>query len=119
MFAGLGSTFDFLEKLDGYIHVEVRKLYADAELPKFQKVTPAEANKMVMVYRSSRVFADLAAGLMAGCAAHFGEQITITREDSRPDRAPSCASRCRRLGEASVMGGASPRGSGGWTSLIS
>jgi hypothetical protein len=81
MFAGLNSTFQFLEKLDGFIHVEVRKLYVDAELPKFQKETPADPNEMIMVYRSSRAFAGLAEGLMAGCTAHFGEQISIRKED--------------------------------------
>lgn len=81
MFADLTSTFEFLDRLDGYIHVEVRKLYTDAEPPKFQKVTPAAANQMILIYRSSRAFADLAEGLMAGCATHFGEEIAVHRED--------------------------------------
>jgi len=33
-----------------------------------------------MVYRSSRPFADLAEGLILGCAEHFGERIAIARE---------------------------------------
>ena len=36
---------------------------------------------MAFVYRSKRSFADLAAGLIAGCIDHFEESIEVTRED--------------------------------------
>jgi hypothetical protein len=79
-FAGRTSTFELLEVLDNKIHVEVRKLYPDAELPVFDHdlSTPGA---MAFVYRSKRPFADLADGLIAGCIAHFGERIEVTRED--------------------------------------
>jgi hypothetical protein len=35
-FSGVTSAFDFLAGLNGIIHVEVRKLYPDAELPHFE-----------------------------------------------------------------------------------
>jgi hypothetical protein len=41
---------------------------------------------MVMVYRSSRHFADLAEGLLRGCARHFDEPIEIGREDLPAER---------------------------------
>jgi hypothetical protein len=81
MFAGLNSTFDFLAHVDGYIHVEVRKLYANAELPRFEISAPTTATTMTMTYRSVRALADVAEGLMNGCAAHFGEQIEVRRSD--------------------------------------
>jgi hypothetical protein len=81
MFAGLDSTFDFMNNLDGYIHVEVRKLYADAELPRFELAVPVTDQTTELIYRSGRAFADLAEGLIAGCATHFGEQIEVMRED--------------------------------------
>jgi Haem-NO-binding len=81
LFAGLHSTFEFMANLDGYIHVEVRKLYADAELPRFEITGGDAARSMELTYRSSRAFADLAEGLMVGCAAHFGEKLAIRRED--------------------------------------
>lgn len=79
-FQGVSCAFDFLENLNGMIHVEVRKLYADAELPRFE-VSERNGARMVMLYRSRRHFADLAEGLFRGCGRHFGEQIQIERED--------------------------------------
>lgn len=65
----------------GHIHVEVRKLYANAELPRFEISAPTTATTMTMTYRSVRALADVAEGLMNGCAAHFGEQIEVCRSD--------------------------------------
>jgi len=78
-FIGVGSAFEFLVNIETYIHAEVKKLYPDAELPSFECSAPAP-DRLDMVYRSSRPFADLAEGLILGCAEHFGEQITIRRE---------------------------------------
>ena len=79
-FEGVTSAFEFLSKIDGHIHVEVRKLYPDAELPQFQfrQLEPRQAE---MIYSSSRHFADLAHGLIAGCASHYRESIQIQRQD--------------------------------------
>jgi hypothetical protein len=79
-FAGVSSAFEFLQGLETVIHSEVRKLYPDAELPRFD-IAERSADRMVMVYRSSRHFADLAEGLLRGCGQHFGEQLQIARED--------------------------------------
>jgi len=74
------STFEFLQSIETYIHVEVRKLYPDAELPSFEYEYP-EPEQMIMLYHSNRPFSDLALGLIEGCIAYFGENITIERED--------------------------------------
>ncbi|MBD0383615.1 heme NO-binding domain-containing protein [Paenibacillus sedimenti] len=74
------SVFDFLQKVDSYIHVEVRKLYSEAELPRFDYSTPSPGT-LEMTYRSSRPFADLAEGLIQGCIRHYGESIDVKRED--------------------------------------
>jgi len=79
-FEDQSSAFDFLKNVEGYIHVEVRKLYPDAELPTFECEVPA-ADELVMTYRSPRRLSHLAEGLMLGCAEHFGEHIEIRRED--------------------------------------
>ncbi|KZX80750.1 hypothetical protein A3715_07745 [Oleiphilus sp. HI0009] len=84
MFANAESSFDFLEKIDGHVHVEVRKLYPDAELPQLG-TERIDDNTLVMKYRSNRPFAELAYGLMLGAINHFGEQINITREDPKTD----------------------------------
>lgn len=79
LFAGIADTRGFCRRLDGYIHVEVRKLYPDAELPRFL-VAEGDGGELRMTYRSTRPFADLAHGLFEGCGAHFGERLSVTRE---------------------------------------
>ncbi len=74
------GALDFLNNVDKYIHVEVRKLYPDAELPAFSYEAPAP-NVLVMTYRSSRPFADLAEGLIIGSIKYFDENITVERND--------------------------------------
>jgi hypothetical protein len=80
LFEGVESAYSLLEKVDGTIHVEVRKLYPDAELPRFECDT-SETGQLTMIYLSPRCFADLAAGLIEGCIEHFGETIDVQRED--------------------------------------
>lgn len=79
-FEDKASAFEFLADVDRYIHIEVKKLYPDAELPKFDIRTNGGA-RMEMTYRSPRCLADFAVGLIEGCAKHFGEAIEIRRED--------------------------------------
>lgn len=74
------SAFDLLRMLDGHVHVEVRKLYRDAELPSFEHRQLAE-NQMLFIYRSSRPLADFAEGLIEGCVQHFEEPMRIERVD--------------------------------------
>ncbi|GHB58781.1 guanylate cyclase [Psychrosphaera saromensis] len=69
-FAGIADPFEFLKNIDNYIHVEVKKLYPDAELPRFYHEQKS-ANELTMYYMSSRHFEDLAVGLISGCLAHF------------------------------------------------
>jgi hypothetical protein len=80
LFAGVTSAFSFLERIEDHIHVEVRKLYPDAELPTFTCDT-STPGRLIMLYRSSRPLADLAEGLIAGCIAHFGEPILMHRDE--------------------------------------
>lgn len=66
--------------IESYIHGELRKLYPDAEFPSFEcRVTGS--GRLEMVYRSRRGLADLAEGLILGCASHFGETVELQRED--------------------------------------
>ena len=65
--------------VETYIHDEVRKLYPDAELPRFD--CQHEQGEFVMIYRSSRPFADLAHGLVIAAVKHFGDDLAIHRED--------------------------------------
>lgn len=76
MFSGVTDTFDFLESIEDYIHVEVLKLYPAAELPTFN--TLRDGNSLQMLYQSERPFAEFAKGLIDGCINHFGQPITMT-----------------------------------------
>lgn len=80
MFDGIDNAFDFLAQVEDYIHVEVKKLYSNPELPTFEYEHPSK-NKMVMIYKSKRPFADLAEGLITACIEHFQENISLARED--------------------------------------
>ncbi|MBV9576243.1 MAG: heme NO-binding domain-containing protein [Gammaproteobacteria bacterium] len=73
------SAFDFLSSVDNYIHIEVKKLYKDAELPKFEYEKPSP-NILIMYYTSSRHFEDLAEGLIAGCIEQHHEKVSIKKE---------------------------------------
>lgn len=77
MLEGCSSSRDLLLKLDGVIHVEVAKLYPDAELPRFH-TTEMENGDLHMHYLSDRHLEDLAKGLLNGCFAHFGETVELT-----------------------------------------
>lgn len=79
-FEGVDGAFSFLDRIEEHVHVEVRKLYPDAELPTF-KTSRTDDNTMVMVYQSTRPFADLAKGLIEGCIAHYGEPVDVQMED--------------------------------------
>jgi len=54
-----GNFLDFLESIEGHIHVEVRKLYPDAELPTF-RVEQRTPTQLIMEYRSPRRLSVLA-----------------------------------------------------------
>ncbi len=77
---GVTHPLDFLESVEQYIHVEVRKLYPDAELPNF-KCKRVSANELEMIYTSARHFEDLCEGLVRGCLEEYGHKdAEITRE---------------------------------------
>ncbi len=80
LFAEKHSAIEFLPAVDGYIHGEVRKLYPDAELPRFD-CDVSDPNRLVMNYSSKRPLADFAKGLILGCITHFGEELDLDHQD--------------------------------------
>ncbi len=79
-FADKISSVDFLQSVDSYIHVEVRKLYPDAELPRFTYEAP-QTGVLHMTYQSTRPFAALAEGLIEACIQHFDDGIKLEIQD--------------------------------------
>lgn len=70
------DLFSFLKAIDNHIHVEVKKLYPDAELPKFTYEEKGD-HQLVLHYESTRPFADLAEGLILAVSQHFKEEIDL------------------------------------------
>jgi hypothetical protein len=79
-FDGITDSMSFLEQVHDVIHVEVRKLYPDAELPSIL-CERGDAGAMDVHYRSSRSFGDLAEGLIVGCIRHFEDDLRMHRDD--------------------------------------
>lgn len=76
-----------LEAIEGEVHVEVRKIYPDAELPSFatERIAPGALR---MDYRSTRPLVPFCRGLIEGCVDHFGTPASIETVDlSTPDAA--------------------------------
>lgn len=82
--AHLNNAFELIESIEGFIHVEVKKLYPDAQLPTFDYQRPGE-NELVVRYRSERPLADACEGLLSECIEQFGELIAIERNDINPN----------------------------------
>lgn len=75
-FEAQGSLFDFLASIDGHIHVEVHKLYPDAELPRF-RLTPRSDAEIDLDYWSCRALDPLAEGMILAAAEHYREPVAI------------------------------------------
>jgi len=75
-FQGISSGFEFLATINDVIHVEVLKLYSDAELPKITTEMFGE-KKMILTYKSSRSLSSLALGLIEKTFEHYKTPANI------------------------------------------
>ncbi|MEL6977177.1 MAG: heme NO-binding domain-containing protein [Pseudomonadota bacterium] len=78
-FEGPQDTFSFLESVESIVHVEVRKIYPDAQPPALKAERVGEAG-MRLEYRSCRPLGALCLGLIEGCAEHFGERLDVSHQ---------------------------------------
>ena len=78
-FEKIDDGIEFLCGVEDHIHVEVRKLYPDAELPRFEYERDGATTSIL--YRSKRHFGDLAEGLIHACLRHFGTECEVERTD--------------------------------------
>jgi hypothetical protein len=83
-FAGITSSFEFLDRIDAHIHVEVKKLYPDAELPSIEVHWLTE-DRINLAYSSTRPLAAFAEGMMRGAIAHFEEKVAVREVDAADD----------------------------------
>ncbi|MCT4554373.1 MAG: heme NO-binding domain-containing protein [Pelagimonas sp.] len=77
-------ALEMLEAIENEVHVEVRKLYPDAELPSFETERTGQG-QLRMTYRSDRPLVAFCHGLIESCVAHFGQKADITVQDRTPD----------------------------------
>lgn len=78
------DPIEMLSSIENHIHVEVRKIYPDAELPTFVVEKKTE-NSLVMIYKSSRAMHHFGLGLMNKTFEYFNETASITLEKIKKD----------------------------------
>ena len=78
------SPLGLLYSIEDHIHVHVKKLYPDAELPTFKILEKTESS-ISMIYSSSRGLYRLAHGLMEKAFEHFQGSAHITYELLKDD----------------------------------
>lgn len=78
-FFDVPNAFAFLESVDQHIHVEVKKLYPDAELPRI--LCERDGDNLEVIYESQRGLANFAQGLIEGSLQYFEEAADIERTD--------------------------------------
>ncbi len=83
-FEKASDTFDFLSSIHDYIHVEVKKLYPDAELPHFA-ATKLSESELELIYTSQRKMGHFALGLIESSIAYYKEEIAIDMENLEED----------------------------------
>ncbi len=87
-YPGLLATYndpiEMLASIENHIHIEVRKIYPDAELPTFQVIEKTN-NSLVMIYKSSRAMHHFGLGLMNKTFEHFNSTATIVLEKIKED----------------------------------
>ena len=80
------DPLNFLEQVETYIHVEVKKLYPDAELPTFICSRPNSSDELHMIYQSNRHMEDVCEGLIIGSLEHFDKECSISRKRLNSDQ---------------------------------
>ncbi len=87
-YSGLLETYkdpiEMLSSIENHIHVEVRKIYPEAELPTFIVEEKSE-NLLIMLYKSSRAMYYFGLGLMNKTFDHFNSTAEINLEKINED----------------------------------
>ncbi len=78
------SPIGLLYSIEDHIHVHVKKLYPDAELPTF-KILKKTNNSLSMIYVSSRGLYRLAHGLIEKTFEHFNKSAKVVYELLKED----------------------------------
>ncbi|GAB2658974.1 heme NO-binding domain-containing protein [Vibrio panuliri] len=78
------NCFQFVRLVEDYIHIEVKKLYPEANPPKFEFISESET-ELVFDYKSARCMSHVCLGLVQGCADHFDEKLEVKMDQQSSD----------------------------------
>lgn len=84
LMASYSDPIEMLSSIENHIHIEVKKIYPDAELPTFETIEKTE-NSLIMIYKSSRAMHHFGLGLMNKTFEHFNSSATIVLEKIKED----------------------------------
>ena len=73
------ELFSFLKSIEPVIHLEVKKLYNEANLPSID-CSNEQGDSLLLNYRSPRKLCMLAEGLILGAATHYDTPVTIQHD---------------------------------------
>ncbi|MBM04797.1 MAG: guanylate cyclase [Oceanibulbus sp.] len=77
-FEGKNDSFSLLEAVDGEIHVEVKKLYPDAELPEFATDRLSD-DRLKLTYSSPRPLVEFCHGMVEACLERYDQKAQVDR----------------------------------------
>ncbi len=78
------DPMNLLASIENHIHVEVQKIYPEAQLPTFELVSRTE-DKMVMIYKSDKALYVLGKGLMEETFKLFKVKGVVTYKKIKED----------------------------------
>ncbi|MDY0781512.1 heme NO-binding domain-containing protein [Tenacibaculum sp. IB213877] len=73
------SPLNLLSSIESHIHVHVRKIYPEAELPTFEVLEETDSN-MKMIYKSERAMYMFALALIEKTFEHYHDKATVSYE---------------------------------------
>jgi hypothetical protein len=84
LLASFKDPIEMLASIENHIHIEVKKIYPDAELPTFI-VEEKYKNSLIMIYKSSRAMHHFGLGLMNKTFSHFNSTANIELQKIKED----------------------------------
>jgi hypothetical protein len=84
LLSSYNDPIEMLASIENHIHVEVRKIYTDAELPTFI-IKEKTKKRLILIYKSSRSMHHFGLGLMNKTFEHFNSKATIVLEKIKKD----------------------------------
>lgn len=78
------DPIDMLASIENHIHIEVVKIYPDAELPTFDIIERTK-NSLILIYKSTRAMHHFGLGLMNKTFEYFNSSATIVLENINKD----------------------------------